>query len=230
MRLPPGRWVMHSGSLLSLRKISSLLIKSWVLLLPTASSSPLQFDLKEWRRELVPGTLRESFRLSVSLKCTANLVLHGDAYTPKEWLMFRGFALLSRTNLTIIAVPGLSVLLTDVLGSPVHFMLPCLGAGCCRGKMLWCFGMPMSHCLSYLLCCSWVSKEINTDTDEDTRRVWSSGLFWPWSWVETVSVLLRIPSLDRALWQSKMEEKNTSVVRREEMLKPPVLGVLNHHF
>lgn len=70
---------MHAGSPLTLRKISSLLIKRWVLLLPTASSSPFQFDLKGRRRELVPRTLRESFGLSVTLKYMANLGLHGDA-------------------------------------------------------------------------------------------------------------------------------------------------------
>lgn len=70
---------MHAGSLLTLRKISSLLIKSWVLLLPTASSSPFQFDLKERRRELVAGTLREGLGLSVTLKYMPNFGLCGDA-------------------------------------------------------------------------------------------------------------------------------------------------------
>lgn len=98
MRLPPGRWVMHAGSPLTLRKISSLLIKSWVLLLPTASSSPFQFDLKERRRELVAGTLREGLGLSVTLKYMPNFGLCGDAWTPKARLDFRGFLLLSSTN------------------------------------------------------------------------------------------------------------------------------------
>lgn len=70
---------MHAGSPLKPREISGLLIKSWVLLLPTASSSPFQFDLKERGRELVPGTLREEFGLSVTLKYMANLGLCGDA-------------------------------------------------------------------------------------------------------------------------------------------------------
>lgn len=62
-----------------LRRISSLLIRRWALLLPTASSSPFQFDLKGRRRELVPGTQRESFGLSVALKYVANLGLRGDS-------------------------------------------------------------------------------------------------------------------------------------------------------
>lgn len=98
MRLPPGRWVVRAGSLLTLRRISSLLIKSWVLLLPTASSSPFQSDLKGRRRELVPGTPRDGFGLSVTLKYTANLGLRGDACTPKGGLGFRGFPLADSTN------------------------------------------------------------------------------------------------------------------------------------
>ena len=94
MRLPPGGWVMRAGSPLMQRRISGLLIKSWLLLLPTASSSPFQFDLSERRRELAPGTLREGFGLSVTLKYVANLGLCGDAWAPKARLGFRGFLLL----------------------------------------------------------------------------------------------------------------------------------------
>lgn len=46
------------------------------------SSSAFRFDLKEGRQELVSGTPRESSGLSVVLKYTAHLGLHGDALTP----------------------------------------------------------------------------------------------------------------------------------------------------
>lgn len=54
------------------------------MLLPPIASFAFQFDLKEGRRELVSGTLREGSGLSVVLKYTANLGLRGDVLTPDK--------------------------------------------------------------------------------------------------------------------------------------------------
>lgn len=177
MWLPPGRWVMHSGSPLTPRKISSLLIKSWVLLLPTASSSPFQFDLKERRRELVPGTLREGFGLSVTLKYMANLELCGDVWIPKVSLVFGGFLLLSSTNSgwhsrALAQCAACCWSYTEVPGSLCAFHGFCSRSGMPQGKVTACLHPSVWAVLS----CSSVYKGRNTDWWGYSRRMWPCAL------------------------------------------------------
>lgn len=169
---------MHAGSLLTPRKISGLLIKSWVLLLPAASSSPFQFDLKERRRELVPGTLREGFGLSFTLKYIANLGLCGDAWIPKASLIFRGFLLSSTNSGWHCHALGLvcCLLLKSRRGAQLcafHDRRCCLwplapvpGVGCLRAKcpaVATCLHPSIGAALS----CSSIYKGRNTESDED---------------------------------------------------------------
>lgn len=236
---------MHSGSPLTPRKISSLLIKSWVLLLPTASSSPFQFDLKERRRELVPGTLREGFGLSVTLKYVANLELCGDVWIPKASLVFGGFLLLSSTNSgwhshALAQCAACCWSYTEVPGSlcAFHGMRCCLwplasapGVGCLRAKL-----QPVCTPPYGLSCLAPQFIKEETQTGEDIAGECGPVLLalTPVLARNWISVLEKIPSSEGVLLQpeveEKTEEKTTTAFRGREMQKGPVLRALNHHF